>query len=249
MKTFFWSGKWTKFQLMRSFKELREHLPQTRRMTKKAFTDLLVKYRDIVVKPDFGSRGEGVCRISEVGQDLYVIHMDNIQTTVTGKEKAYESVRSMGKMSSHIVQRRIPLATIDGRPFDLRVIVQRKKLSDAWKVTGKVAKVAGEGYIVTNIEKSKGSVLPLKTALERSSLKHCSRRALVSDINKVSLLSAERLGNTELYSDQRVFGMDLGLDQDGHVWVIEVNLAPLFSHFRYLKDKTMYRRIMEYDRG
>jgi D-alanine-D-alanine ligase-like ATP-grasp enzyme len=41
----------------------------------------------------------------------------------------------------------------------------------------------------------------------------------------------------------------MGLDQNGHIWIIEANRSPMMSHFRKIKDKTMYHRIVEYKKG
>jgi D-alanine-D-alanine ligase-like ATP-grasp enzyme len=136
---------------------------------------------------------------------------------------------------------------VNGRPFDIRVVVQRRRHSGRWKVTGKVAKVAGNGYIVTNISRSKGTVLPVKTAISKSSLGGLSADSLLSRIKRVAILAAERL--RKIYPDQRIYGMDIGLDHRGDVWIIEANRRPILSHFLKLKDKTMYRRIQAYKKG
>jgi hypothetical protein len=239
-------SKWTKYKVMRRFEDLRRHLPETRKMTQKNFEDMITQYGDVVIKPISGSRGAGVIRVSGSGQDTYVVHTENRKKTITGKQGAYEYVTGMTRSRSHIIQRRIPLATVDDRPFDIRVIVQRRRTGAPWEVTGQVAKVAGKGYIVTNIQRSKGTVLPVTTALKRSSLRHRSSRIILADISKVALLAARRLSRSKLYSDKRIFGFDMGLDQDGNVWIIEANLKPMLSHFLKLKNKTMYRRIMAY---
>lgn len=48
----------------------------------------------------------------------------------------------------------IALATYKGRPYDLRVSVQRGT-TGKWQVTGVVGKVAGAGRHVTNVAKGK----------------------------------------------------------------------------------------------
>jgi hypothetical protein len=249
MSTLYMRSKWTKHKVMRSFADLRQHLPETRRLTSSAFGRMIARYGDIIVKPADGSRGAGVIRITAAGQGAYTIHIENNVKTVKGKDSAYNYVRIIAKSGSQIVQRRIPLATVGGCPFDVRAIVQRRSISDSWRVTGKVAKVAGKGYFVTNQKRSKGMVLPVETAIQKSSLKHYSQATLLSAINRVALLSASRLGNRKVYSRQCIFGFDMGLAKNGHVWIIEANLKPLLSHFRKLKDQTMYRRILKYKKG
>lgn len=242
-------SKWTKYRFMSRFEELKQHVPKTRLLKPKHLWKLVAQFGDVILKPANGSRGAGVFRVTALGKDTYIVHWEKLRTYLRGKEGVYDYLKEKIGSRSYIVQRRIPLATVNGRPFDMRVIVQRKRGTDSWKVTGKVVKVAGEGYIVTNIARSGGTVLPLETAIRRSSLKSLSRRNLLDNIKKVALLSAEKLSNSELYASQRIFGFDMGLDQNGRVWIIEANLKPMLSHFRKLRNKSMYYRIMEYKKG
>jgi hypothetical protein len=233
---------------MRSFDDLKQHIPETHRLTSNDFWNMMAKYGDIIVKPIDSSRGAGVIRITPTKQHAYTIHLENHTKTIKRKVDAYHYVRMIAKSRNQIVQQRVPLVTVNGHPFDIRVIVQRKSKFDPWEVTGKVTKVAGKGYIVTNQERSKGMVLPVETAIQKSSLKDHSPVSLMAEIDRVAILSASRMGNLELYSRQPIFGLDMGLDKNGHVWIIEANLNPMFSHFRKLKDLTMYNRIVNYSR-
>lgn len=53
------------------------------------------------------------------------------------------------------VQQKIKLAKIDGCPFDIRIVVQRRK-NAPWTVTGLLANRANEGYIIANSRNSIG---------------------------------------------------------------------------------------------
>ncbi|MGM0879632.1 MAG: YheC/YheD family protein [Bacillota bacterium] len=239
-------SKWVKYRVMKRFGVLKHHIPITRRQTPKTFWAFVEKYSDVILKPAYGSRGKGVIRVTSRGNYRYTIHMENERITKQGKEWTYAYIRKIIGSYSYIVQRRIPLSTVNNRPFDMRVIVQRRRNTHDWEITGRVAKVAGEGYIVTNITRSKGTIMKLESALQKSSLKHYSHRILMSNIDRIAIITARKLSRNKLYSNQHIFGLDMGLDTNGRVWVIEVNLKPVLSHFRKLKDQTMYQRIIEY---
>jgi len=145
-----------------------------------------------------------------------------------------------------MVQQRITRPTINKRPFDMRVIVQRKKNSSQWAVTAKVIKVAGKGYIVSNNTRSHGQLLRFKQGIKRSSIGHLPIAELESQIDEVSLLSAEKL--KPLFPEHRIYGLDIAIDRQGHVSIIEANLYPAMSHFLKMKDEVMYRRILSYKR-
>lgn len=90
-------------------------------------------------------------------------------------------------------------------------------------------------------------MLHAETAMKRASLDTDSHLTLLSNIEKVAVLSAERL--SALYPKHRIYGLDVGLDTNGDIWIIETNHYPAMSHFRKLGDKAMYRRIRKYKRG
>jgi glutathione synthase/RimK-type ligase-like ATP-grasp enzyme len=237
-------NKWLKYGFLKKSGQLTPHLPESRIMTQNAFFDLIAKYTHVIVKPIKGSRGQGVIQVSSIGNDMYTLHIENIRHIIQGKENTYIYLKTIIGASKYMVQRRISRPTIDDNPFDLRVIVQRKRHSSLWKVTGRVAKVAGKGYIVSNISRSKGYLLPVRTAFQHSTIKHLSSQTLLSNIDRIAILSAERLAAH--FPGHRIYGLDIGLDQNGSVWIIEANNFPILSHFKKLKDKTMYHRITAY---
>lgn len=239
-----WS-KWSKYKILKRSADLASHLPDTRPMEESTLWDLLGKYGKVILKPSSSWGGSGVIQVSSKGNDQYKVHAESRKRTLSGKANLYDYVKK--KLSrNYIVQRRIPLARVNGRPFDLRVMAQRRKHSN-WGVTGKLAKVAGKGYIVTNIARSKGTVIPVESAIQRSALKGSSQKALLSKIDTVALRAAKRLSQS--YSGIRTIGIDMGLDHRGKVWIIEANFAPATSLFRKLKNKSMYRKIIFYKKG
>jgi hypothetical protein len=237
-------NKLVKYRHMKSFAPLAPYLPETNWMSQEAFWSMMTQYERAILKPAGGSRGRGVYQVTSLGNDKYEIHIENRKITKVGKDETYDYLSQCIGSESYIVQRWISRARVGGRPFDMRVIIQRKRKSQKWTVTGKIAKVVGKGYIVSNITRSKGTLLPVETAIARSPLKSHSIRSLQSSIDQVGLLSASRLST--LFPNHRIYGLDLALDQSGHPWIIEANLFPALSHFRKLKNKKMLQRIMTY---
>jgi hypothetical protein len=237
-------NKLVKYRHMKSFAPLAPYLPQTNWMSPDAFWSMMTQYGRAIVKPAGGSRGRGVYQVTSLENSQYEIHIENRKIMIVGEAETYSYLSQSIGSESYIVQRWISRAKAGGRPFDMRVIIQRKHKSKKWAITGKIAKVVGKGYIVSNITRSKGTLLPVQTAIARSTLKNHSIRSLQSSIDRVGLLSASRLST--LFPSQRIYGLDLALDQSGHPWIIEANLFPALSHFRKLKDKKMLQRILKY---
>ncbi|BCU81865.1 hypothetical protein JIR001_16480 [Polycladomyces abyssicola] len=241
-------NKWLRYSFMAKDVRLASHLPKTKLLTAKALRKMIARYGQVILKPVVGRRGFGVIKVSPLGGKHYQIHHENKKKKIRGFQKTYDYIKRMIGSRRYMVQQRVQLPEIRNRPFDIRVIVQRrKKNSNSWRVTGKVAKLAGKGYIVTNNARSKGTVLMVESAIRKSSLKHLSEKKILSKIEKVALLSARRL--TSRYPNHRIYGLDMGLDKKGHVWIIEANTFPMLTHFRKIKDQRMYRRIKAYKKG
>jgi hypothetical protein len=237
--------KYTKYAVLFREPSLRPALPETLPLTKANMSRLLAKYSKVVAKPSGGSGGAGVMMVSSLGNNRYSVHYGRGSFRFAGLDKAFAYVRNQVK-TSYIVQRGISLARVNGRPFDIRVMVQRSR-GGPWVVTGLLAKVAGPGYFVTNILRSKGKVLPLSPAIRLSNAGHLSSAAIIGRIRSVALRAARRLAT--YYTSQRVFGFDMGIDSNGKVWIIEANLTPQIFLFLKLRDKRMYRTILSYRRS
>lgn len=225
--------------------ELAKHLPDTIPFSQKNLWKFVRKYREVIIKPTYGSRGKNIYKLSSLSKNKYQIHFRNEKYLFSTKTEAYTYLKNRIKTTPFVIQRFIPLLQLNSSPFDIRVMVQRVDFSSPWAVTGKIAKIAGEGFIVTNNRLSSGSVLPVKKALQQSPLNpSCNDIDFILDqIDQITLRAANSL--LSYYKDQRVFGFDIAIDIYGRIWIIEVNLRPLLSHFKKLPNQTMFK-IMKY---
>jgi len=235
-------GKWEKHQILS--KPLSQNLPTTSRYSDNQFWLFLRRFKVIILKPNHGSGGAGIIKVTERNKDEFEVQYNVNKQRISGKINLLKHVKLLMRNYPYIIQQWVPLATINGKPFDIRVMVQRKK-GGPWVVTGKVAKLAGNGYIITNIHRSKGIVLSLPVALQRA-----YRQVDSSIDNKIDRIVQIAKGElTKVYPWQRVYGFDIALDKNQHIWIIEANLAPQIGMFNALADKTMYRRIVEYSKA
>lgn len=234
--------KWAKYKYLYDSSAIRPYLPYTDLFSENSFRQFIKNYGAVIVKPRGGSRGRNVFQVKSKGHDLFQIHIEKKKVLLRGDEVYDYLRRRVGSDGSYIVQERISRAKIRGRPFDLRVIIQRWSGSTQWMVTARIAKLAGKGYIVSNITRSNGRLMRLSKAIRRSTISHRSEENIKKDINAIALLCAEKL--RWYFPDHRIFGLDMALDRNGRVWIIEANLYPSMSHFVKLPDQSLYRRIM-----
>jgi hypothetical protein len=239
-------GKWTKHKLMSKDERISSYLPDTQYLTRSSLNIMLDKYNQIMVKPCFGYQGLGIIQITSLPDENFELHIGHRKITINGKENIYDYLKENHfprKRQRYIVQQRIPLATIKNNPFDIRVMVQRKKNSLEWTVTGKLAKVAANNFVVTNAAKA---ILSVEYAIGISLVNNEKIEDIVTDLEEVSLLIAGQLAKS--YTNKRVYGIDLGIDVEGKVWIIEANLTPAVSMFKFLNDGS-YEIINSYKRG
>jgi len=205
-------------------------MPETHRLSMQAVWQLLEKYGTVILKPCIGNSGYGIIQVSLLEEGRYAMQTENRKIVWDGKQAAYQQIEKMTRNRSYIVQQRIPLAQIEKRTFDIRVIVQRTNRKVPYRVTGMYAKVAEEGYVVTNVSRQ---VIPIKQAIEFATMKPNSTQVLIMKIKNICLAAAKYL--RFYYPHQRIIGFDIGLDYDAQVWIIEANFKPSMKPFLLLK--------------
>ena len=118
------TSKWTKYKLLRKSKKLQAFLPETDWLSVSSFWRMLTKYGQIILKPTGSYGGNGVIRVKPVGSSTYEFQDGSKKRTYTEQEEINTFIKKKAS-KNYIVQQRINLATKNGRPFDMRVMVQR----------------------------------------------------------------------------------------------------------------------------
>jgi glutathione synthase/RimK-type ligase-like ATP-grasp enzyme len=236
-------NKWYIYEALMEESGLKEYIPETYKFTKDNLFKMLKLHNEIIIKPIYGLGGKGVRKVTKMDNGGFKIHHENVKSIIKDKNLLYDHLKDIEakQKKSFIIQNYISLAKINGRPIDIRNIVQRKKGTTDWMITGKFAKVAREGYLVTNL-KSGGDILSIEQAFEKSNIKDVNMQKTLQVIDEVSLLATACL--SKHFKNQTIWGLDLAVDEEGHVWFIEANKFPLVSIFRRLDDRSMYETII-----
>ncbi|SDY45242.1 YheC/D like ATP-grasp [Evansella caseinilytica] len=210
-------NKWTVYTWLFENAEIRKHLPPTQRLTKESLEAYLKTFRKVVVKPIFGSGGNGLYFIELSGKKSLISRGDSpfpFHQAATGTS-LYTAVREITGDTPYLVQKFLPLQ-IDGYPFDLRVIMQKKSRTD-WRIVGKGFRMGKKGTVVSNLHAG-GKIaanIPFK--------KQASRR-LQAILNK--LIPGIPTQLEKFHQPLFEIGIDFGLCQTGEVWLLEVNSKP-----------------------
>ena len=234
------ASKWLKTEIMLQDRHLAPFLPKTLPWRTNRLFDMLKEYTVVFLKPDKGGGGTGIIRIEQYAADVYEVRYLTKRVRVDGKHTLIALLkRRMQPGKQYLIQQGIHLKQIEGRPFDIRVIVQKPR--SHWQVMGMAAKVAAKEKIVTN-RTSGGLALTVYRALKRSfgwSDNHI--HSVERWLSHIALQTAHTL--SKRFPDLRVLGLDIGIDVQGNMWIFEVNTRPQF-HLFLKTNPTQYQKIM-----
>lgn len=218
-------------ELLMKNQELKPFLPETVRCNKANLKKMMEKYEDIIIKPNNGSLGIKVFKLSRVNSETwelsYHLKKRTVREVFTGGWP--EKLRRIAANRRYIIQERIPLACCNGSPFDLRVTVQRGREGN-WQVSGIVGKLAIKGSFLTNVSRG-GKCYGLKELLADSPQLSFDKAA--TDIKKLSIDVAEEL--SKYLSNLADMGLDIGITPSGVPMFIECNARDLRITFRNAK--------------
>lgn len=235
----FRNSKWRQYHTLASNQTLTFHLPCTDLLTKCTLTKFLNKYDEIIVKPCVGQEGKGIAKITSNKDHTFEIHAGKTKLMKANIDEIFDFIeeRFLNK-KYYLVQKKLPLTTINDCPTDVRVITQKN--NSAWIVTGILVKVAGKGYIITNAAQK---LLTLADTYKNLNIP-LSLEVLENKLADICVLAAAQLENAE--QDARIIGFDIGITQQGDIWIIEGNYVPDTNMFYKLENKEIYRNIMRF---
>ncbi|WP_312875590.1 YheC/YheD family protein [Paenibacillus planticolens] len=233
-------GKLGKYIFMKKYKMISSFLPDTRKATLSNIKTMLRMYGSVYLKPDEGTGGHGIYKITEE-KNNFVFHTGSNVRNYNSLNVLVNSIQKKLIRDKYIVQERIILLKYKNRPFDIRVMLQKNE-KGTLDVTGIIGRQAKRNKIVTNYH-SGGTPLPIDTLL-KPHLNDESRKQYIQTIESLGKDASAVLSKS--YRSKRAFGVDIAIDHKMKPWVLEINTQPDMSIFNTLKNKTMYQRILRY---
>ncbi|WP_036632510.1 YheC/YheD family protein [Paenibacillus massiliensis] len=222
-------NKYDVHQLLTRDRSLLPHLPATHKASSASITKLLEEHGDVVLKPCNGSIGKGIMRLYK-GREYWMMQYREragerkwLNAPLLNGQLPYWMLQRMHSQA-YIVQQTVPLAQYHGRPFDIRVTVQRG-YGGSWGITGMFAKVAPPNSFVSNVGQG-GSAIRVEEALAFNFPPY-QVRLLLSRLEMLAIRIAQSLASSLVHSGPLSpladVGLDLGVDQRGELHFIECN--------------------------
>lgn len=219
-------NKWQVHKALRNDVAVSTYLPKTMLFGPNSeLSTMLQTHRIVYAKPANGSLGKGIFRLIKANGE-YGIRFVSKDKVISLKQKSLYSLqkflRKRSKGKSYVLQQGLHLIGIDSNPTDFRVLVQKNNRG-IWATTSIVART-GQNSIVSNVARG-GSIMSAKQALRTCGPWKRNKKPSIRKLKRVALLIAERL-EYALQGEFAEFGIDLGIDTNGRVWLLEVNSKP-----------------------
>lgn len=221
--------KWETHRILYPFPELREYLPETKLYNHQLILErMLNKYETVYIKDSAGKLGHNIFKVQGHGSKKYTIaHQKNsiVYHEMINSKELYSTIKT-GELSGKIVivQQGISMAKFQGKPFDIRILVQKNPFGK-WELVDKSIRVAAtDNSVVTNIS-SGGEVKSFKEVVPMIFPK--LSRGIEKEIFNMSMNICRRL--EERYGRLGELGIDAALDSNGRLWLFEINGKPAKS--------------------
>lgn len=217
-------NKWEIYHALKKDPILSPYIPVTNRaISGGRIIRKLMKEHQLILKPEQGSMGRGIIKLLLLHNHVEVTITENQQVT---KELFYNKsaltkwLEDVFASQNYLVQPYLPLHDNDKRPFDIRILLQKDHHGD-WKEIGRGIRQGNPNHIISNIGGG-GEILSFNTFI--SHLSHTQQVLLQENMDVIM----NRLPNIleETFKPLFELGVDIGLAEDGAVWILDTNSKP-----------------------
>lgn len=235
------SGKYQTYQILQKCSSITAYLPETiRYQSMKSLEEMIQKYHSICLKPNGGSHGRGVIKITPFKRHFLIqgrsLTNEHFQQWIQDPNHLKEWIHKFTQNTRYIIQPYLQLTTPQQSPFDIRILVQ-KGGDQKWHVTGSAVRV-GKAHSLTSNLHGGGNALPFIPFLKENYEKKIQQQ-IQHQIHRIT--STVPTFIEQNYGPLVELGLDIGIDKKGNVWILEVNSKPGRSVFlRTGNKKTHY---------
>lgn len=186
--------------------------------------DFMEEHGHTLLKPIVSNQGRNIYTV-EFDKKKILVHTDTTSEVMT-KAEFNDFYKKILKPRVYIAQPFIQSKNSQGNPIDVRMHV-RKNINGDWRNAAIYPRIGIGKGITSNISQG-GGVSPLNSFL---AAKYGDKWEEVRDrLFEVSSWFPKKF--EELYDyDFDAFGIDFGLDENGKLWLFEVNTSPGVKYF------------------
>ncbi|UUZ81006.1 YheC/YheD family protein [Paenibacillus sp. P26] len=239
--------KWRAMKLFEGSEQVNKWSPETFIYSPSRLGKMMEKYPIVYVKPGNGTGGHSVAKIKRL-EDGYLVQgrtrsgkiiKQKLDSAETVRRRLNQWVRSQQiRTGNFMVQQGLNLEPLPGRIIDARILIQ-KNGKGQWVITGKALRVGGKNSPTTNLLYGDGKALHFGSFLrERFGPKKAEQ--IEQECHQLAYRLMEVI--EKRFGSMMEFGLDVGIDKKGDVWLIEANPKPAHDTFIKSKEPDVYRK-------
>lgn len=220
-------SKWEVYNQIFHETHLFPFLPKTKIYTKEHLYELTQEFETVFIKPVHGSQGRNIMKLKKEEDSQF-----SLQTSIAALndrsrnkyllDEVHQLIKQILHNRFYIIQQGIELVTFESCAMDFRVLCH-KNLNNHWQVTSIVARVASENEFVSNIARGGRILRPLNVL--HTCLGHKKSIEVLALMKELALETASTISGSSTGITGEL-GIDIGVDQEGQLWIIEVNSKP-----------------------
>lgn len=221
--------KWQVYTWLSREPQLKSYLPQTALLaSEKKWGRFVEQHASFFIKPIHGSLGIGIIKLTRLPDGRYKYQIKGKkgvckEGVVPSPEHIAAQICSKKKKQQYVIQQGLQLLTFEGRPFDIRILMQ-KDHTGSWRRTKAFCRLARQGDITSNLSTG-GDALPLVDVLRKICSSREEQMRVQKKIQHLSRLLPEMIEQSSGLSLGEL-GLDIGMDEKHGLWLIEVNAKP-----------------------
>jgi len=235
-------NKWVKTKWLMADPALRRFVPETKLFRRSALNKMVRQYRMIYYKPVDGTGGNGIARIERTSSRKFKVKKGTRSFEVPTLQSLHDKLRAMAKRRGYLIQKGIYLKKSGGRPFDIRVMMQ-KSARGRWVPSGTLVKLGLPNRVATNYHQG-GSLRLIEPTMRRAGYSSLQIKRYRRRLNSLGLRTARCFQRRS--ANFKELGLDVALDRNGRLWILEVNTRPNIYALKTLSDKRLYHTVVRY---
>lgn len=235
------SSKWTKTQWLLKDPYFHKYVPRTLPFNKKNLSAMLDEYTSVFFKPTNGSGGKNIIRIRKTDKG-YQSQLNTTKKSYSSTAQLYRDLNRFAGSRSYLLQKGILLAKSNGKPFDIRVMVQKTRQGD-WVSTAIFTKVGLPNKVATNYTQG-GTIKTFSKTINGTDFSPTFPPLLESELKRIGVAVGKNFDRH--LKGFKELGLDVAVDSKGKPWILEVNTRPQIYPLKAFKDKSLYNKILSY---
>lgn len=244
-----YTRKWNATQLFLQEDDVKKWVPATVAYSSDGLKSMLKQYPMLYIKPGNGTGGRSIVKVTRTTTGFTVQGRDRNLGTRKTHFKTYSALlKWLDKWikNNHIrngifmIQQGVNLELVADRVADTRLLIQKNE-HGVWSVTGLGVRVGKVGSAVSNLHGG-GKAVPFQQFIRQR-----FSEAKTEEILKECHEMAHQIVRTieKHFGSMMEFGLDIGVDVNGRVWLIEVNPKPGRDIFKGMGNYKLYKKAVQ----